>query len=207
MRHQIMTKHKWGFLRETNALAQKAGIDKATGIHRTGLEEYLKVIFPQTNDWIHDRAIGEINGQRCRKRPDYRSETLRIIIEFDGLQHYTNPDVILNDIECTKLYNDFGYKVVRIPYFIQLTNKAIKTMFDVEVSEELFDDNISSLSAVGRNSPAYLCPAGVKRMAEEFKIFPEQYKTNIEFLTKQNDPFKSGLEFLEKEYKEGNSST
>jgi len=202
-----MTKYKWGFLREKTASAKKAGIDKATGLHRTGLEEYLKVIFPHTNDWINDKAIGEVDGKRYLKRPDYRSETLRIIIEFDGLQHYTNPDIIEKDIESTKLYNSFGYKVVRIPYFIQLTNKAVKTMFDIEISEELFDEKFSSLSAIGRNSPAYLCPAGVKRMAVEFRKFPEQYKINIDFLKQQNDPFKSGVEFLEKEYNDKNTST
>lgn len=171
------------------------------------MEEYLKVIFPQTNDWIHDKTIGEVNGQNYRKRPDYRSESLQMIIEFDGLPHYTNPDIIEKDIENTKLYRSFGYKVVRIPYFIQLTNRAVKTMFDVEVSEELFDENFSSLSAVGRNSPAYLCPAGVKRMADEFRNFPEQYKININFLKQQNAPFKSGVEFLEKEYNNKNIST
>jgi len=202
-----MTKNKWGFLRETTALAKKAGIDKATGLHRTGLDEYLKVIFPQTNDWIHDKAVGDINGQRYLKRPDYRSETLRVIVEFDGLQHYTNPDIIEKDIENSKLYRSVGYKVVRIPYFIQLTNRAVKTMFDVEVTEQLFDEKISSLSTEGRNSPAYLCPAGVIRMAEEFKKFPEQYKTNVEFLKQQNDPFKSGVEFLEKAYNDKNTST
>lgn len=30
-------KKKWGFLRETDAMAKKAGIDKDTGVHRTGL--------------------------------------------------------------------------------------------------------------------------------------------------------------------------
>ena len=197
--------NKWGFLRETSALAKKAGIDKATGMHRTGLDEYLKVIFPNTNDWINDKAIGEVNGQRYRKRPDYRSEELKIIIEFDGLQHYTNPDVIEKDIESTKLYKSFGYKVVRIPYFIQLTNKAVKALFDIEVAELLFDENISSLSIQGRNSPAYLCPAGVKRMAEEFKQFPEQYQTNLDFLKQQGDQFKSGVDFLEKEYNDNNN--
>ncbi len=197
--------NKWGFLRETSALAKKAGIDKATGMHRTGLDEYLKVIFPNTNDWINDKAIGEVNGQRYRKRPDYRSEELKIIIEFDGLQHYTNPDVIEKDIESTKLYKSFGYKVVRIPYFIQLTNKAVKALFDIEVAEILFDENISSLSIQGRNSPAYLCPAGVKRMAEEFKQFPEQYQTNLDFLKQQGDQFKSGVDFLEKEYNDNNN--
>lgn len=34
-------KNKWGFLRETNALAKKAGVDKDTGLHRIGLEDYL----------------------------------------------------------------------------------------------------------------------------------------------------------------------
>jgi hypothetical protein len=37
-------------------------------------------------------------------------------------------------------------------------------------------------------------------MAQEFEMFPEQYKTNIEFLKKQNDLYRSGVEFLEKEY-------
>lgn len=38
--------NKWGFLRETSELATKAGKDKDTGLHRTGLDDYLKVIFP-----------------------------------------------------------------------------------------------------------------------------------------------------------------
>ncbi|MDD7704413.1 hypothetical protein, partial [Campylobacter sp.] len=73
---------KWGYLRETSQIAQMAGLDKATGLHRTGLDEYLKVIFPNVNDWIHDKALGEINGVLCRKRPDYRSESLKMIVEF-----------------------------------------------------------------------------------------------------------------------------
>ena len=192
--------NKWGFLRETAELAKKAGKDKDTGLHRTGLEDYLKVIFPKINDWIHDKALGEVNGKAYRSRPDYRSEELKLIIEFDGLQHYTKPDIIEKDFRLTDVYINLGYKVIRIPYFIQLTNKAVKTLFGIEVSEELFDEKISSLGINGLNTPAYLCPAGVKRMAEEFKKFPEQYITNIEFLKKQNDPYKTGVEFLEKEY-------
>lgn len=33
--------NQWGFLRETDAKAQIAGIDKDTGLKRTGLETYL----------------------------------------------------------------------------------------------------------------------------------------------------------------------
>lgn len=192
--------NKWGFLRETSVQAKGAGLDKDTGLHRTGLEDYLKIIFPNVDDWVHDRALGLVDGKLYRSRPDYRSEKLKLIVEFDGLQHYTKPDIIEKDLKTTKLYQTFGYKVVRIPYFIQLTNKAVKTLFDIEVSEELFDETISSLGIEGQNTPAYLCPAGVVRMANDFKKFPEQYKTNIDFLKFQNDSFKSGVEFLEKEY-------
>ena len=128
-------KQKWGFLRETNASAKKAGIDKNTGLHRTGLEDYLKVIFPTVDDWIHYKAIGKINDKIYRSRPDYRSEKLKLIIEFDGLQHYTKPDIIEKDLQTTAVYKSFGYKVVRIPYFIQLTQKVVKSLFEVDVKE------------------------------------------------------------------------
>ena len=193
-------KNKWGFLRETETSAKKIGKDKDTGLHRTGLDVYLKTIFPNTNDWIHDKAIGVLEGKKYRKRPDYRSESLKLIIEFDGLQHYTKPDKIKQDEYNTKLYQDSGYKVVRIPYFIQLSNKVVKKMFNVDVTEELFDDSIPSMGVKGKNTPAYLCPAGLKKMAEDFSNYPDQYKTNIDFLKKQNDPYITGVEFLEDEY-------
>jgi len=197
-----MNKEKWGFLRETNIMAKKAGIDKDTGLHRTGLEKYLKVIFPEIDDWIHDKVVEKlVNNKKRRIRPDYRSEKLKLIIEFDGIQHYTKPDIIEKDINNTKIYEEeLGYKVVRIPYFIQLSQKAVKTLFDVDVQGELFDETIPSLGIKGQNTPAYLCPAGIKRMAEEFRKFPEQYKTNINFLKSKNDSFKTGVEFLENEY-------
>ena len=192
--------NQWGFLRETDALAKKAGRDKDTGLHRTGLDVYLRTIFPDVEDWIHDKALGLVNGVLYRSRPDYRSEKLKLIIEFDGLQHYTKPNIIEKDLKNTELYKGLGYRVVRIPYFIQLTNKAVKTLFDVDVSEPLFDESVSSLGIEGQNTPAYLCPAGVGRMAEEFRIFPEQYKANLDFLKSQNNPFRTGVVFLEREY-------
>lgn len=187
-------KEKWGFLRETTEAAIKAGVDRGTGLHRTGLNEYLKVIFPDVDDWVHDKALGvTVNNKVCRKRPDYRSEKLKIIVEFDGIQHYTMPDRIKNDVLSTKFYESLGYKVVRIPYFIQLTNKAVKYFFNVDVKEPLFNENTHSMDKNDRNTPAFLCGAGVLRMIEEFKHHPEQYRVNKEFLISQNDPFLTGV--------------
>ena len=199
--------HKqWGFLRETREKAISAGIDADTGVCRTGLEEYLQVIFPNTNDWIHDKIIDTLpKSLKCRKRPDYRSESLKLIVEFDGIQHYTNPVQIKNDKDTVELYESFGYKVVRIPYFIQLTNQAVEVLFDVCVEEHLFDGSIPSLGIKGENTPAYLCIAGLERMAKEFGRFPEQFETNKNALLQINDEYLTGVGALIKMYNDVNS--
>lgn len=188
------------FFRETNELAKSAGADKDTGLIRTGIPTYLSVIYPTVNDWIHDETIPD-SGRKLR--PDYRSESLKMIIEFDGLPHYQQPDTIKQDKEKTAFYSGLGYKVIRIPYFFQLSKSAVKTLFDVELDQELFDERIPSLGIKGRNTPAFLCGAGVKRMAEEFHMFTEQHKTNVEFLEHQNDNDLSGVELLKTLYNKG----
>lgn len=191
-----IAKQKWGYLRETRVAARKAGVDPDTGLHRTGLEDYLQVIFPDTTDWIHDKPI----GHGSRKRPDYRSESLKLIVEFDGVQHYANPAAIHRDRETTQFYQSLGYAVVRIPYFIQLTNSAAKTLFGVDVPEPLFDERIPCIGSHLPSTPAFLCHQGVVRMAQEYRRFPEQYRLNLEFMKQQPDQHLVEYELLEAEY-------
>lgn len=192
-------KQKWGFLRETKSMAKKAGIDKDTGLHRTGMEDYLNVIFPEipTEEWIHDKAI---KGSGRKIRPDYRCEKLKLIIEFDGVQHYQNPERIKADFENQKFYEEKKYKVVRIPYFIQLSNSVVKSIFDRNIDEPLFDESIPSMGIKGKNTPAYCCHEGLKRMAKEFYNYPEQYAVNLKALENENDEFLTGVSILKEEY-------
>lgn len=188
-----MKEVKFGFLRETEEDAIKAGIDKNTGIKRTGLEKYLEIIFPNVKDWEHDKPLyfWDENNKKHFYRPDYRSENLKMIIEFDGLPHYQNPDIILKDEEKNEIFKELGYKVIRIPYFIQLSNKVVKKLFNVDVKEKLFDENIPSLNIESRNTPAYLCPMGIRRMAIDFlDKSTEQLNVNIEYLQKICDEHK-----------------
>lgn len=183
----------YGFLRETQ---EKAILEnnKNSKFYKTGLDVYLNTIFPNTNDWVHDKTF-----LTTRKRPDYRSDSLKLIVEFDGLPHYQKPDIILNDYKSIELYNNFSYKVIRIPYFIQLTNNVVKILFDVDVKVKLFDENISSLSSSYYNTPAYLCTAGIERMANEFLRFEQQYNVNLESMKKE-DLFLTRYDLLEQEY-------
>ncbi len=83
----------------------------------------------------------------------------------------------------TQKYRQNGYNVVRIPYFIQLTNVAVEKLFGVKVNEPLFNVSYPSLGGTAmKHNPSCLCPEGLKRMAREFKNFPEQYKVNIKSL-------------------------
>ena len=58
---------------------------------------------------------------------------IKKIVEYDGLQHYTNPINILKDCKNQEIYEKFGYRVIRIPYFIQLTNEVVKEIFNVKI--------------------------------------------------------------------------
>ena len=193
-----MKKEKFGYLRETSEDAKKAGINVFTGLHRTGLDEYLDVIFPNVKDWIHDKAIGKLeDGTYCRKRPDYRSEKLKLIVEFDGIQHYQSPEQIIKDYENTEFYESLGYKVVRIPYFIQLTNDAVEYLFNKKVKKKLFNVKYPSLNETC--GPAKLCPAGIRRMALDFLEFPEQLDINLKNLWDIDNDFLTGVSLLVKE--------
>ena len=187
---------QWGYLRETTTAARNAGVDPSTGLCRTGLNEYLQVIFPDVVDWVHDKGLPkERNVEQQRIRPDYRSESRNLIVEFDGIQHFLYPNVVLADFEKTKYYQSIRYEVVRIPYFIQLTKEAVKKIFDVTVAKELFDIQYPSLTGRGKWMPSHICPLGLIRMALEFVRFQDQYQVNKCAMEKMNEY--SGVENLD----------
>lgn len=178
---------KWGWLRETPDIVKKAGYSKEYDLGYTPMMDYLKVIFPsiKEEEWIQNKKCPNIfvDGKPKTYKPDFRNENLKLIIEVDGLLHYTQEQNVIGDREHNKAYLDAGYKLVRIPYFIQLSNNAVRKLFDVNVEEPLFDENIPSIpTPKNKGIPTQLCSEGLRRMAEEFHAFPEQYKVNLESL-------------------------
>jgi hypothetical protein len=81
------------------------------------LEEIFKVEF------IHNKNF---NGYR----PDYRNDTLKLIVEFDGPRHFTESARIVKDYQNDLLSKKSHYRVVRIPYFVQLETRTIKHYFN-----------------------------------------------------------------------------
>ena len=197
---------KWGYLRE--AREQAKGYDADNGLSRTALIDYLLAIFPETKeeDWIHCGKLDNIpEKQRRDFEPDYRNEELKLIVEFDGTDHYKNVKNIKRDADRNNFYKKYGYKVVRIPYFIQLTKTVIKQMFGVDMQEEMFPEGVGSMGPNGDyakegNTPAFIPRQGIIRMARDFKDYPEQYEANMNDMKKYPNQEYVEWELLEKEY-------
>jgi len=116
-------------------------------------------------EWIHDKAF------ITRKRPDYRNDILKLIVEFDGPQHYTNSTRILQDYERDKFYTNNGYKTVRIPMFVQLDSRTIDALFGLKLNYNCnykhgFISDASTLIL-----PADYCELGIERFQQDLVRF------------------------------------
>lgn len=92
------------------------------------LYEALKEIFKV--DFIRDKQVPDSGLNKC---PDFRNDTLKLIVEFNGDRHYSNNKIQKSDNEKLIKYTEMGYKVVAIPYFVQLSSDIIKLLFDIDI--------------------------------------------------------------------------
>jgi len=98
------------------------------------LGKLLKYIFPDIDDWVHNKIIPNliINGKKIRLRPAYRSEKLKLIILYDYLldiPYSIDPTLYAMTLEDNKhIYQKAGYRVVAIPSYLSFSK--IKEEFD-----------------------------------------------------------------------------
>jgi len=125
------------------------------------LHDLLRFIYPDSS-WVIDKPVpGSLHKTL---RPDYRCDDLKMIVEFDGYGHFYNSDTIVRDRLKDTCYLTMGYKVVRIPYFIQPSTITLKLWFDVDIEYQQrfphgFIDKKSYL-------PANYCWLGIGRFTE-----------------------------------------
>ena len=129
------------------------------------LEHLLNIVFPITKDWFHNKPV------LGKFKPDYCSHSLKLVIEFDGYSHYTDVNSILRDERKDILFTQNGYKVVRIPYFVQLTGEVARHLFNIDVS---INSNyphgfISDKSTC--KLPANFCELGIERFKHDLQRF------------------------------------
>lgn len=126
---------RWKYLRENNTRT-------FTPKRHSTLSDYLAAIYPGT-DFIFDQCVpkdvlvGRGAEDYHRYRPDARNEELSLIVEFDGVDHYTKTHVMLRDARRDSYFQSLGYRVVRIPYWLQLSQANIYYLFGVKLSDPM----------------------------------------------------------------------
>jgi hypothetical protein len=113
-----------------------------------------------------------IPGATHRFRPDYRSDRHRTIVEFDGDSHYCSARRVLADMRRDKLLCEAGYVVIRIPYFVQLTQEVIEDLFGAAIEDtsdfRCFPHGFISNTVV---FPADFCELGLARFEADLMRF------------------------------------
>ena len=96
-----------------------------------------------------------------------------IAVEFDGDQHYRDTLVMKLDLEKEDLADEAGIEVVRLPYWVQLTDDTAKhyfgDLFDgIHIEQDYPHGFIKS-----KIFPASYCAMGVERFLDELFNLPQ----------------------------------
>lgn len=155
------------------------------------MSSILNRLFPDEN-WIHNKGIRGSNGKCYRRitggpyQPDFRNEDKKIIIEIDGSggnyhKHYCEPKQTHQDIEDTKFYESIGYKVIRIPMYIQLDREMLNYYFGIDYKGAPLYDAASAHGFLHSQIalPAEFCKEGIERFTNEMKSYPTNVRNTI----------------------------
>lgn len=132
----------------------------------------LEKIFP-SEVFIRDKIVPLSNS---KKRPDYRCDQLKLIVEFDGDQHYRSAKKIKSELIKDQTFQQIGYHIVRIPYFVQISSLTIEKLFGRKILfEQTFPHGFIDKKVI---MPSDFCELGIKKFEKDLERF-NYIKTDI----------------------------
>lgn len=176
-----MKNFKYGSIRE-----------KSVNLNRceSTLSEWMYYLFPN-EEIVFDAIIpNEVQLNRGAKefhryRPDVRIENLNLIIELDGINHFQSVKVIMSDKHRDEFLISLRYKVVRIPFFVQLTTEIIEHYFGIKnlkgsVCKCGFYSMTNNPNALNPNMPANFSSLGYQKYLNIVENLPIGARNEIE---------------------------
>lgn len=132
-------------------------------LNKTNLGKILSELF-KDNSFKYRK---QIQGYRA----DYCCDALKLIVEFDGIDHYQKSTVVQSDAAKDTMLTSLGYTVVRIPFFVQMSSEVIKNLFKIDIDFiQTFPHGFISKKAINI-TPAHFCPLGLKRFVNDLNKF------------------------------------
>ncbi len=131
---------------------------------------------------LHGKTVKTKSGHRIQ--PDFILDAHRTIIEIDGqnyrVGHYTSAKTCIDDLEKDEKYKELGWKVIRIPAYIQLDKEMIKHLFGIDYSEDLYPMcHQHGFLHEQISLPADFCNLGLARFYKEMDAWPDVVKDKI----------------------------
>lgn len=116
---------------------------------------------------------GEIlvaHGRRQRWDMVYENASGKVAVEYDGDEHYRNSLKIKTDREKDLLAAQHGFRVVRVPYWVQLTTDTVRHYFGfaAEIAQNFPHGFITT-----KLFPASFCELGIARFRSELATLPD----------------------------------
>jgi hypothetical protein len=141
----------------------------------------LNKIYPN-QDFVHDKTVP---NSELLTRPDYRCDNIKLIVEFDGDRHYREAKKIKTEKNKEIKYSEMGYKVVRIPYFVQMSNLIVKHLFEIDFDyKQHYPHGFISDKVI---LPADFCELGIKKFQADLEKFSYAKNDIIKSLKKKKD--------------------
>jgi len=109
------------------------------------------------------------NKKFLNYRPDIRIESMKLIIEFDGYLHYTNSNTCMKDLQKDIDYVNAGYRIIRIPYFIQWCSEISSFVINKNVvCTQVYPHGFIDSKAI---LPADFCWLGLQRFLRDLELY------------------------------------
>jgi uncharacterized protein (DUF433 family) len=134
----------------------------------------------------------KLDGFNYRWDFKYETRSERVLVEYDGDEHYRNTTVIRVDRAKGKLAVERGFRTFSFPYWLQLDAFTLKHFFGfyAHIVQDFPHGFITT-----KLFPASFCELGVERFREEFSRLPSQLQQAVvKSLRERADKY--GLEYV-----------
>ena len=150
-------------------------------------------IFWPEGEWDKQkRFYYDLVNRRKFYKVDCYSETMKMIWEYEGPDHYENVWKLKRDAERQSYFEAAGYRFLRWPYYLQLTRDVARHYFGDDYSDGKYLEAIATVYGVAdpnsvlspglhtsKNTPANFVPRGVRRFFQELNSLPDSVAAQV----------------------------
>ena len=150
-------------------------------------------IFWPEGEWDKQKRFyyDPVNRRKFYKVDCY-SETMKMVWEYEGPDHYENVWKLKRDTERQSYFEAAGYRFLRWPYYLQLTRDVARHYFGDAYSDKKYLEAIATVYGVAdqnsvlspglhtsKNTPANFVPRGVRRFFQELSSLPDSVAAQV----------------------------